>query len=108
MEVCMLKIAQRYIEFQDDTTKEEYYETDKERAESVLCAFLRDVGVSVWRVRFVWQSGEDLKASSHYFVLESTADKYIADSNERWSKASVGFSTEVTKEMTSGTYNGNG
>lgn len=96
----LLEQAQRYIELQDDTNKDEYWETNKARAESVLCEFLRDAGVPVWRVRFVWQSGEDLRASSHYFVLESSADKYIEENNTRYATAPCGFPTEVTKCLT--------
>lgn len=99
--MTVVEQAQEFIERQDGVNKDEYWETDKERAESVLCKFLQDAGYPVWKVTFVWQEDEDnVRTANYHFVLESSADKYITDNTERYKTAPCGSPTEVKKCVT--------
>lgn len=96
----LLEMAQSYVRIQDDTEKDESWETPRQRAESVLAAFLRDQNVPVWNVKMVWVDGDNTRTQNSYFILEETADHYIEENYLRLAKAPVGPPTEVTKCLT--------
>lgn len=100
----LLQMAQAYVRIQeaDDSFKDESWETPRQRAESVLAAFLRDQNEPVWNVKFIWKDDdENIRTQNSYFILEETADSYIVESAKYHAKAPVGPPTEVQKCMTS-------
>jgi len=95
----LLKLAQTYISGLDDERDDEFYGTDAAMAEGVLCKFLQDLQIPTWRIRFVWEVNENRTVNNHRFVLEETADQYLADQLERFKKAPIGSPTSYTKEL---------
>lgn len=96
----LLEMAQEFVRRQDAEEKEEYWETNQQRAEDVLCTFLRDNNMPVWKVTHTWINGKDTRSTNHYFVLEETADKYIKEQDERWATIPVGYPTRTIKCLT--------